>query len=113
MRKFTCAIAASTTFATALALPAAARPQWLPVSADKMTYLDFNSVRGSGRVRSATISFPRDNGNGSEAVTIHIDCKRWMFSISMVVEQSDYTTRWEPIGRDTVSEVSAEMICPS
>lgn len=95
-----------------LALPALARPQWIPVSADEKTYLDYNSVRGTGRVRSATVSFPRDDDNGSDAVTMHIDCSRWMFSISMVVDQSDYTTKWEPIGRGTVGETSAEMICP-
>jgi hypothetical protein len=98
--------------ALSLCGPAQARPQWLPVGdpEDRHT-LDFNSIRGVGTTRSATLSL-RMPDSTAKAITFHVDCAKWWYSVTHYLADGATTQEWKPIGAETLGEDAAYLICP-
>ena len=95
-----------------LCSPALARPQWVPVGDPEDGHkLDFNSIRGDGTTRSATLSISMTDSFVT-AITFHVDCARWWYTITFHHSDGARTQEWKPIGASTFGEEAAYLICP-
>jgi hypothetical protein len=93
--------------AFAIATPAQAAPQWIQVSADGTIFANYNTTRGTGRVRSVDVSMA-NTPYGVLIGTYHVDCPSWRWATTL----ENNTSSWKPIGKDTVAEGVAELVCP-
>ncbi len=104
-------IAFAAAAALAFAAPAHAFPQWIPVSeASEVTdrgYANYNSVRGTGSIRSVDTSIWHKH-YGRLTATVHVNCKDWQVSVTA----EGVTTQWRPIGMGSGNEGIAYLICP-
>jgi hypothetical protein len=92
---------------------AQARPQWIPVGGpEKGHKLDFNSVRGAGTTRNATVSLQKTDFTTAMAVIFYVDCGRWWFSLNMYLTEGVETRDWQPIPANTLAEEVGDLICP-
>jgi hypothetical protein len=93
--------------ALSIASPAHAAPQWVRVSQDGKVFANFNTARGSDNTRSVDVSMETDSF-GILSGTMHIDCAAWRYATTF----EGNTRPWEPIGRLSVSESVARLVCP-
>jgi hypothetical protein len=93
--------------ALSIATPAQAQPQWIQVDANGTMFANFNTVRGTGRIRSIDVGFVFSENN-RVANTTHIDCKTWQSSFTY----QGHTVPWKPIGPGSAIEAVAELVCP-
>lgn len=92
-----------------IAAPAFAGPQWIQISADGTQHANYNSLRGTGRVRSIDVSVADPATDTTVTFTSHIDCTTWQ---QMATYQGKTIGTWSPLGKDTAAEATAYLICP-
>jgi hypothetical protein len=96
---------AATIAALSIATPAQAAPQWIQVDANGEVYVNYNTVRGSGRIRSVDVGYILSE-NKRVANTTHIDCKAWQSSFTY----QGHTVPWAPIGPASAIEYVAKLV---
>ena len=93
--------------AVTIASPVQAAPQWIQVSADETMFANFNTVRGTGNVRSIVVGVFLSNT--TDAFVLHTDCKGWQSSVTY----EGRTASWKPIPPKSAAEAVANLVCPS
>jgi hypothetical protein len=97
-------------------LPVHSRPQWITIplyEPDDVLMLDYNSIKQNGSVRSVVTYFsdPADRSSGTSR--INIDCKSWMYSMTVYHSGQPPTTgNWFLMPPSSRAHHIADVICP-